>query len=231
MNDKTEFVQLGGAFAPPGIHTSFDFSVLIKEGEVFVIQGEERMEAGQDLIFAGFSGLAGSSVLLAEKKAALSSKFSESFLYDMERKMKESIPFQVKGERLSDLLSEAGTTALEAVGGGGAFAAFWKFLERFKTGAQIWLSDIPVRQETIEICEVFDINPYELYSNGCFLLAADYGKRLVCRLKELGIPAEIIGYVTKGPDRVIVTKEGRRFITKPQPDPLYGLLGYKEEAT
>lgn len=43
---------------------------------------------------------------------------------------------------------------------------------------------IPVRQETIEICEFFGINPYELISSGSMLMAAADGNLLVNELKK-----------------------------------------------
>ena len=42
-------------------------------------------------------------------------------------------------------------------------------------GLEIDLKKIPIRQETIEICEFFDLNPYKLLSGGSLLLAAADG--------------------------------------------------------
>ena len=42
-------------------------------------------------------------------------------------------------------------------------------------GFEVDLYRIPVRQETIEVCERYELNPYRLLSSGCVLAAADNG--------------------------------------------------------
>lgn len=83
------------------------------------------------------------------------------------------------------------------------------------------LKKIPVRQETIEVCEFFGINPYQLISSGCMLMAAEDGNLLVRELEKAGIPATIIGKATAGNDRVLLNEEERRFLEPPKADELY----------
>ena len=37
------------------------------------------------------------------------------------------------------------------------------------------IEKIPIKQHTIEICEYFDLNPYQLMSTGAMLIASDQG--------------------------------------------------------
>lgn len=53
--------------------------------------------------------------------------------------------------------------------------SLWNMLEAYGLGCTIELRAIPILQETVEVCEVFDINPYRLSSGGCLLMAADNG--------------------------------------------------------
>lgn len=53
---------------------------------------------------------------------------------------------------------------------GGIFGALWEMAEASGVGLDIDLKKIPIRQETIEICEVYDINPYLLISSGAMLI-------------------------------------------------------------
>lgn len=55
---------------------------------------------------------------------------------------------------------------------------------------------VPIRQETIEVCEIFDINPYRLESEGSVLLGIRGGQELVQKLRQEGNMAEIIGRQT-----------------------------------
>ena len=77
---------------------------------------------------------------------------------------------------------------------------------------------IPVRQETVEICEFFGISPYELLSGGCLLITADNGERLAQVLEEAGIPAAVIGRMTDNNDRIVINEDESRFLEKPRSD-------------
>ena len=78
-------------------------------------------------------------------------------------------------------------------------------------GLEIDLKKIPVRQETIEVCEFFGINPYQLISSGCMLMAAEDGNLLVRELEKAGIPATIIGKANHGERPRPLNEEERRF--------------------
>ena len=62
---------------------------------------------------------------------------------------------------------------------------------------------MPVRQVTVEVCELFELNPYRLYSGNCAVLVSDRGGQLVRRLREEGILAGVIGSVAEGSARQI----------------------------
>jgi hydrogenase maturation factor len=90
-------------------------------------------------------------------------------------------------------------------------------------GLEIDLKKIPIRQETIEICEFFDLNPYKLLSGGSLLMASEDGNALVRALGKSGICATIIGKATEGNDRVLISGEERRFLETTQTDELWKL--------
>lgn len=89
-------------------------------------------------------------------------------------------------------------------------------------GLTIDLKKIPLRQETIEICEVFDINPYMLISSGSLLIGTNNGYQLVQELEQAGIHAALIGYATEGNDRIVVNGEEQRYLEPPKTDELFG---------
>lgn len=96
--------------------------------------------------------------------------------------------------------------------------ALWELAGYYGRGMRVKLRDIPVKQETIEICEVLEINPYHLLSGGCMLLTADNGYRLCEELCELGIPATVIGRTTSDLDKAIINGDGVGFLNRPQTD-------------
>ena len=76
----------------------------------------------------------------------------------------------------------------------------------------------------MEICNFFDINPYELMSGGSMLMTSSDGNRLVLSLKEAGIEAAVIGKCTDNNDRVLINGEMRRFLEPSKADELYKVI-------
>ena len=161
----------------------------------------------------------GRVISTAEKEAALREHYSQPFI----DKAKEL-------DRYISVLSEAatavksGVAAMHDVTEGGIFGALWEIAEASGVGLEIDLKKIPLKQETVEICEFFGINPYELISSGSMLMAAEDGNGLVMELEKAGIPAVVIGKATDSNDRVLLNEEERRFLEPPKTDELYKAL-------
>ena len=94
---------------------------------------------------------------------------------------------------------------------GGVYGALWEVAEASSVGIEVDISKIPIKQETIEICEFYNLNPYELISSGSLLIVLDKGNDLVAKLKEKGISAAVIGKTTTGQDKIATNGEYKRF--------------------
>jgi Hydrogenase maturation factor len=188
------------------------------------LTGEEasvkRIRPGQDIVASKWIGLEGTAILAREREKELLTKYPFRF-------MEEAKEF----DRFLSIVPEAATAvksgvcAMHGVTEGGIFGALWELAEGAGVGLEIDLKRIPVKQETIEICEFFEINPYELLSGGCLLMAADNGYDLARILEGTGIPAAVIGKTTGSHDRVVINEEERRFLELPKPDEIYRVLG------
>ena len=187
-----------------------------KEGRVISTAG---VKPGMDIIVTKWIGIEGTAILAKEKEAVLRERYSQPFI----DKAKEL-------DRYISVLSEAatavksGVAAMHDVTEGGIFGALWEIAEASGVGLEIDLKKIPLKQETVEICEFFGINPYELISSGSMLMAAADGNLLVNELKKAGIPATIIGKATAGNDRVLLNEDERRFLEPPKTDELYKVV-------
>lgn len=177
------------------------------------------LEPGDDLVVTKWVGLEGSTIIAKEKEEYLSSKISKDIIE--------------KCKGFSELLSvikegkiavECGVSAMHDITEGGVFGALWEMASASNVGLSIDLKKIPIRQETIELCEVFDINPYMLISSGSMLIGTKNGHELVKKLKQAGINSEVIGKATKGNDRVINNRDESRFLEPPKSDELYKVL-------
>ncbi|MBR5896302.1 MAG: AIR synthase family protein [Lachnospiraceae bacterium] len=178
-----------------------------------------KARPGDDVVITKWIGLEGTSLIAKAKEKELLKKFPPKLIYDSKNY-----------DRFLSVVPEAatavksGVTAMHDVSRGGVFGALWEMAERSGVGLLIDLMKIPVKQETVEICNFFDINPYELLSGGSLLIATEDGNRLVMELAAQGIEAAIIGKCTDNNDRVLVNGEMRRFLEPSKTDELYKVI-------
>lgn len=171
---------------------------------------------GDDVVVTKWIGLEGTSIIAREMKDVLLGRFNPSFV----DKAADFIKY-LSVVPDSAVAVKHNVTAMHDVTEGGIFGALWEVAEASRTGLRIDLRSIPVRQETIEICEVFGINPYQLISSGSMLITSPNGHEIADELKEAGINAAVIGKVTEGNDRILINGEETRYLEPPRADELY----------
>ena len=187
-----------------------------KKGQLVTTAGAKP---GMDIVVTKWIGLEGTTILSKEKEAELKEHFPEEF-----------VDTAISFEQYLSVIPEAAVAVKSGVGAmhdvteGGIFGALWEMAEASDVGLEIDLKKIPIRQETIEVCEYFDVNPYGLISSGSMLMAAEDGEELVDRLARAGIPASVVGKAVAGNDRVILRDGERRFLEPPKTDELYKVL-------
>ena len=134
----------------------------------------------------------------------------------------------ITGALLEWIREIPGVTDIQKAGEGGVLAALWELAADHRAGFHVWLRDIPILQESIELCETFDLNPYRLHSGGSCLAVADNGLDIVRHLTRQNIWAAVIGKVEPGISRLIDTGEGVSFLERPKRDELYFRQASKE---
>lgn len=87
-------------------------------------------------------------------------------------------------------------------------------------GLEADMKKMSIQQETVEICEYFRLNPYQMTSVGSLLIFTQNGEALVQKLQEAGKQAAVIGHTTNRKERVLSGGSERRFLDRPQPDEL-----------
>jgi hydrogenase maturation factor len=174
-----------------------------------------NVRPGMDIVVTKWIGLEGTVILATEQEERLRARYAQPFL----DKAKAYIS-QLSAVPEAAVAAKSGVSAMHDASQGGIFGALWEMAEASGVGLEIDLKKIPVRQETIEICEFFDINPYKLMSQGAMLMAAEDGSALVRALEAEGIPATVIGRATDSNDRILVCDGERRFLETVQTDEL-----------
>lgn len=184
---------------------------------------EGEIRPGQDLVMAGYAGFGGTIRIWESRKEELEARFSKPFL----RCLREKEDWNVKSWLESRQKErDCPFTAFEYGEEGGVFAALWNLSGVFGVGIDVDLRRIPMQQVTVEICELYNLNPYRLLCENCVLLAAEGGARLVNELEEAGIPAAVIGCATGGIARQIRSgSEKNGYLERPQPDELLRFQG------
>ena len=185
----------------------------VKKGKMVTTGGAAP---GMDVIVTKWIGLEGTSIIAKEKEKELLAHFPAPFVEEAKRM---DAYLSVVPEARTAV--RTGVAAMHDITEGGVFGALWEMAEASGTGLEIELKKIPLRQETVEICEYFGINPYELISSGSMLMASANGAALVRALEEDGIAAAIVGRTTDGGERVVLRDGERRFLEPPKADALY----------
>lgn len=176
-------------------------------------------KSGMDIIVTKWVGLEGTSILAKEKEAELLTRYPRPLIEE------------AKGfDAFLSVLPEAriavnnGAVAMHDITEGGVFGALWELAQSAGVGIEVDLKKIPIRQETVEVCEFFDLNPYCLISSGAMLIVAENGYDCAKAIEEAGIPAVVIGKTTDNNDKAVLNEGEKRFLEAPKPDELYKVL-------
>lgn len=172
-------------------------------------------EAGQDIVLAGWIGLEGMLRVAGRKEEELAKRFVPAFLNRIKGMEQELFALeQIWTAR------EHGASAIYQIGPGGILATLWEAAEAADVGLEADMKKMSIQQETVEICEYFRLNPYQMTSVGSFLIFTQNGEALVQKLQEAGKQAAVIGHTTNRKERVLSGGSERRFLDRPQPDEL-----------
>lgn len=174
---------------------------------------------GQEIVMTKWAGLEGTAIIAAEKEEELKKRYPAGFI-DKAKQMIEYI--SVVPEAM--VARAVGVASMHDVTEGGIFGALWEIGAAAGVGMEVYLDKILLRQETVEICEFYDINPYMLISSGCLIIITDKANLLADKLKEAGIAAAVIGRITEGNDRIVINGDEKRFLEPPKSDELYKVL-------
>lgn len=188
----------------------------VKKSKLLSTKG---LEPGDELVMTKWAGLEGTAILANERFEELTEKYTEDFISSARDYMQY---ISVVPE--ARIAAKFGVCAMHDITECGVYGAVWEMASASNLGAEIHLQKIPIRQETVEICEYFDLNPYQMMSSGCLLIGTKKGNALVEELQKAKIPAAVIGKVVEGNDKVVISGEERRFLEPPKSDELYKVL-------
>ena len=174
---------------------------------------------GQDVVLSKWIGLEGTALLARQYEESLKSRYPAYMIAEAARFDKY---ISVLPE--AAVAAKAGAGYMHDASEGGILAALWEMAESTGVGLNIDLKKLPIRQETVEVCEHLGANPYELASGGCLIMTCEDGSELVRALGEAHIPAVIAGKITAGKERLILNEDEVRYMDRPAVDEIYRFL-------
>lgn len=203
--------------------TAVGFTENVKEPHAV---GSNMAKPGDDIIMTKCIGIGGVQYIINNNREKILEKYVKDVV---KRAYGNRSDLSIAKEAC--IAIENGAVSLHDMSQGGVYAALWDMAEASGTGLLVDFRAIAVRQEIIEICEMFDINPYELNSCGSLLITSSDSERIIKALAEEGIDACVIGKVTDGNDKIINNLDEVRFLDKPVQDEIYRLQDMQSETT
>ena len=179
---------------------------------------EPESPCARQIVMTKWAGMEGSCIL-AQEREDLQKVFPETLLH---RTRSLGGLLSVKKEAV--ICAEEGAHYLTDLSEGGFYAALWRLSKKAQRGLRVDLKSVPVLQETIEIANYFDIDPYRMRSAGSLLAVTDDAERLTARLAESGIYAVRIGELSEDHDKILTNGGEIRYLDLPQPDELLKIM-------
>ncbi len=177
-----------------------------------------------DIVMVGYTGVLGTNLIVDEKGKELRERFAPSYLEGC-RFSREGYAIFPVVEEIKNCAKDTDVVYIHDVSYGGVYGALWQLGVALNLGVSVSHKAIPVRQETIEICNYFDINPYMLEGTGAAIVVARDGKQLVDTLSQSGIVAEVVGKLTQNKDRVVlINDDEKRFLAPVKGDEIYKVI-------
>ncbi len=171
---------------------------------------------GQDIVLSKWIGLEGTAILAERKGEEMKSRYPA---YLIEEAQNFDQYLSIIPEAATAMKS--GVCVMHDASEGGIMAALWELADSSGVGLTIELKKLPIRQETVEVCEFCNANPYELLSGGCLLMTAEDGNGLAAALERENIPAVVVGKITDSNDRIILNEDEKRYLDKPKMDEIH----------
>ena len=184
----------------------------VKESELL---HAKNAKADQDIVMSKWIGMEGSVSIVAAKEKELLERFPKAMI-DQIKKMLPGCCVNVEAA----LAVKSGVSAMHDISSGGIYGALYELSEAAGVGLEIDLRAIPIKQETVEICEYLGLNPYYLKSGGSMLMVCDHGQELVRLLEKEGIYAAVIGRTTSENAKAIINEGEVSYLERPKADEL-----------
>ncbi len=174
-----------------------------------------KISEESQIVVVGNAGISGIKIIYDMFRDEIKGQYTDNFLSSIDD---YSVSYSYEAEY--DIIMRYRYELIVECAFGGVFNAL--FTLGYETGLGV-ISDmkaIPITQQTIEISACKGVNPYQLHSSGCLVVAATNGVKLCDALRREGITAEVVGYMTRDKARIVRAHGEERFLVPVRRDEL-----------
>lgn len=180
----------------------------------------DSIKIGDKVVLSKYIGIEGTSILANELEEKLGKHLNKEKLEEA-KKMSEELSVVKEGITAGKYNAKY----MHDITEGGVYGAIWEASKAINRGIQIDKDSIPIKDITLEISNILDINPYRLISSGSMLIIIDEKNyyELKAKLKEENVDLSIIGEVIE--EGIFIDDgNGLKEIAAPKSDELYRAL-------
>ncbi|MHA1129565.1 MAG: AIR synthase family protein [Candidatus Helarchaeota archaeon] len=161
---------------------------------------------GDMLIMTKSAAIEGTAILAWEREDYLKNKIDEKTLTNA-KKFLNSLSI-LKDAQIAQ--QNGGITAMHDPTEGGIINGIFELCNASAVGADFYKERIPVADETLKLCEIFNIDPLRLISSGTLLMTVNpiKGKLLLKKLISQGINATCIGKIKREKEITFIRRNG-----------------------
>lgn len=176
----------------------------------------KKIPLHREIVQCGYAGLEGTLRILDAAQPELERRFVSTFI----EQAKTLTNAMVRPDQILKVYRSDKEAVVRQIGSGGILASLWELAETVRTGFEIEMPQINLKQETVEICEFYRLNPYLMTSAGSYLILTSQAESVIRALEEAGAPAVRLGEARDQNARVIRNGEEIRYLDRPAPDEL-----------
>ena len=181
-----------------------------------------------EILQIGYVGLGGTLEILKQNEERLLTRFSPGYLRPIYGYEKELLLEEFKWKQICQMIGNSGI--IHPIHDGGILTALWEIADLWSerrredgqmgdaaiVGLETSFTRMPIKQETIELCEFGGFHPYEMSDYGGALVLTGSCSEVMELLRLHELCVQVIGHTTNRKERVILQGNEKRFLERPR---------------
>ena len=198
-----------------------DNSRLISKSDCLEIKDKSNSckDKTKYIIQTGYIGICGTYKLYETESEQIKEKLPQSITNKLDKYFD-----YISIEDVADALYEATKQNpdrdviyfADSLGTGGIYEGLYDLTESLSmsgyTGFDVDIKKIQIMQETVEVCNILDVNPYMMESSGAALVVTDNPDYFITVLEEMGTVGSIIGTLNHSNDKIVRIDDEIKYI-------------------